>query len=210
MKKVLFLAFMALAVISCNKDDDGGNNNCPTPASISAIQINSTSIFFEWDDTNGTAWQFEYGPTGFQLGQGTVVSTSQTSFLINGLMPSTSYTVFLRNNCGSNGFSEYISKEFITSEPIVTCNAPTNLQQTGIGSTSIDITWDENNETAWEVDYGPVGHPAGTGTVEATSQSNYRIDGLTPATTYEIFVRANCGTDGFSEWTPALVITTDN
>jgi hypothetical protein len=117
----------------------------------------------------------------------------------------------LRNNCGSDGFSEYITLDFTTSEPVVTCNPPTNLQKTQVGSTFIDITWDENNETAWQVDYGLVGHPVGTGTIEETSESNYRIDELNPATTYEIYVRANCGSaDGFSEWTPRLVITTGN
>ncbi|PKA82713.1 fibronectin type III domain protein [Ulvibacter sp. MAR_2010_11] len=210
MKKLFLVLLLVATVISCKKDDDGGNNNCPKPASISAIQINSTSIFFEWDATNGTAWQFEYGPTGFQLGNGTVVSTSQVNYLINGLTPSTAYTIYLRNNCGSGGFSEYRTFDFITSEPAVSCNAPTNLQQTQIGSTFIDITWVENNETAWQVEYGSVGHPVGSGTTEDTSQSNYRIDNLTPSTTYEIYVRANCGSDGYSTYTPALVITTNN
>lgn len=210
MKKIFLLLCLVLTVVSCKKDDDG-NANCAKPMSIVAIQINSTSIFFEWDSSSGTAWQFEYGPTGFQLGTGTMVQTSQEQYLIPGLIPSTAYTIYLRNNCGGDGFSEYITLDFITSEPAVTCNAPTDLQKTQVGSTFIDITWEENNETAWEVDYGLVGHPVGTGTIEATSESNYRIDGLNPATTYEIYVRANCGSeDGFSEWTPRLVITTGN
>jgi hypothetical protein len=76
-------------------------------------------------------------------------------------------------------------------------------------STSIELSWDENEETSWEVEYGPVGFVPGTGTVAATSQNSYNIEGLTTATTYEIYVRANCGSDGYSEYSEALVITTD-
>lgn len=207
---MLFLSIMVLSMLSCNKDDDDGNSNCAKPTSISTIQLSSTSLFFEWDTSNGTAWQFEYGPTGFQLGTGTVVQTSQLNYLINGLSPSTSYTVYLRNNCGSDGYSNYISLDFITLEPAIVCNAPSNVIRIDSGSNFITIGWDENNETAWEVEFGPVGHPVGSGTIEPTTQSNYRIEGLTPSTTYEIYVRADCGSDGFSEYSPKIVITTDS
>ncbi len=210
MKKIFLVVFLAIVMVSCKKDDDGSNNNCDTPAVITVVQLNSTSLLFEWDTSTGTAWQIEYGPTGFQLGTGTVAQTSQFNYLIENLTPSTSYTIYLRNNCGSDGFSDYITLDFITLDPVITCNIPLDLTQIGLGSNYIDITWNENNETAWEVEYGLVGHPIGSGTVEPTSQNSYRIDGLTPATTYEIYVRANCGSDGFSEYTDALVITTNN
>ena len=78
-----------------------------------------------------------------------------------------------------------------------------------VSDTSITLTWDENNETAWEVEYGPSGFIIGTGTVQNAITSNAQIDGLQPATTYEIYVRADCGENGYSEYSDQLTVTTD-
>jgi hypothetical protein len=209
MKKFLVFVFSILVLVSCNKDDDTGNPSCPDPVSLEIVQVNSTSLNFRWDASNGTAWQFEYGSAGFDIGTGTVRSTSQDDYLITDLTPLTAYTVHLRNNCGSNGFSNYTSLDFTTLAPIVNCNQPTDLMRIGLGANFIEIVWNENNETAWEVEYGLVGHTVGSGTVVQRTESNYRIEGLSSQTTYEIYVRANCGNDGFSEYTAALVVTTD-
>ena len=39
--------------------------------------------------------------------------------------------------------------------------------------------------------------------------SNAQIDGLQPGTTYEIYVRADCGEDGYSGYSDQLTVTTD-
>jgi hypothetical protein len=121
----------------------------------------------------------------------------------------TTYDAYVRSNCGSDGFSNYISLSFTTLAPVVLCNTPTDLTLIDVSSDTATIGWSENNETAWEIEYGPVGFTIGTGTVIQTSQSNYQITGLQSATTYEIYVRANCGVDGYSEYTDQLVVTTD-
>lgn len=195
-------------MLSCKSDDDTPNN-CQQPGSIILEQINSTSILFSWGIDTETAWEVEYGLVGFELGTGTVRQTSQESFFIEDLEPATDYRIFLRTNCGSDGFSEYISVDVTTAEPSVTCNPPSNLQLVSLSDTTIELSWDENNETAWEIEYGPTGFALGTGTVLSTSQNSITIEGLDPSTTYEIYVRANCGSDGFSTYSDALVITTD-
>jgi hypothetical protein len=208
MKKILFLAMVSLAVLSCKKDDDN-NNNCVEPLSISVDLVNPESARVNWDPGSETAFEVEYGLSGFSPGTGTVVQTSQISYVIDGLTPMTTYDAYVRSNCGSDGFSNYISISFTTLAPVVLCNAPTDLTLLDVSSNTATIGWSENNETAWEIEYGPVGFTIGTGTVIQTSQSNYQITGLQPATTYEIYVRANCGVDGFSEYTDQLVVTTD-
>lgn len=208
MKKLLLLAMVGLFMASCSEDDDSPNN-CQQPGSINIEQLNSTSILFSWGIDTETAWEVEYGPVGFALGTGTVRQTSQESFFIEGLEPATEYRIYLRTNCGSDGFSEYISVDVVTAEPTITCNPPSNLQLVSLSDTTIELSWDENNETAWEIEYGPTGFALGTGTVENTSQNSFNIEGLSPSTTYEIYVRANCGSDGFSTYSDALVITTD-
>ncbi|RMA65769.1 fibronectin type III domain-containing protein [Ulvibacter antarcticus] len=209
MKKYLLLVCAILVLVSCNKDDEGSNSNCSGPTTIDAILLTSTSLSFEWDTSTGTAWQFEYGPTGFDLGTGTVISTSEEDFLITGLTPLTAYTVHLRNNCGSNGFSDYISYDFTTLQTVVNCNKPTNLTLGLITSNSVAFSWNENNETAWEIKFGVSPYVPDANPGFPTSQSSYNLTGLSPSTTYEIYVRANCGSGGYSEYSLALVVTTN-
>lgn len=208
MKKILFVAITLLAVISCKQDDDS-NNNCVEPLSVIATQINSESALIEWDPGNETAFEIEYGLNGFSPGTGTVAQTSQVSYFIDGLNPLTTYQAYVRSNCGSDGFSNYISTSFTTLEPVNPCNTPTDLFLIEVTSNSVTFGWSENNETAWEIEYGPSGFTLGTGTVIQTSQSNLQVTGLQPATTYEFYVRANCGADGFSEYSDQLVVTTN-
>ncbi|MEL6812558.1 MAG: fibronectin type III domain-containing protein [Bacteroidota bacterium] len=209
MKKLLWLAAACAFLFGCSKNDDTTNRNCSKPQDISIDQINSTSVFFSWETGGESAFEIEYGERGFAIGSGSVIQTSQNEFLIDGLNPLTQYEIFLRSNCGSDGFSDYISALFETLENVELCNTPTNLALVAVSSNSIELTWDENNETAWEVEYGTVGFPTGTGTTFQTSQSNFEITGLNASTTYEIYVRANCGIDGFSEYSDQLVVTTD-
>jgi len=209
MKRVFFLALAFAIFTSCSKNDDSSNRNCSKPEGISIDQVNSTSVFFSWETGGESAFEIEYGERGFALGNGSIAQTSQTEFLIDGLNPSTNYEIFLRSNCGSDGFSDYISALFLTLENVELCNTPTNLALVSVSSSTIELTWDENNETAWEIEYGPSGFLLGTGTTIQTSQSNFEIGNLTASTTYEIYVRANCGIDGFSDYSDQLVVTTD-
>lgn len=78
-------------------------------------------------------------------------------------------------------------------------------------STSAKVSWERSvsNETGWEIEYGAVGHTAGTGTITATtSNAGYTLSGLTPATTYTVFVRAVCSPTEKSAWVGPLTITT--
>ncbi len=210
MKKLLWLAVACAFLFGCSNDDNSNtNNNCSKAENLSIDQVNSTSAFFSWDTGGESAFEFEYGTNGFSLGTGQVVQTSQNEYLIEGLEPSTTYEVFLRSNCGSDGFSEYISALFQTLETVELCNTPTNLALVTVSDTTIELTWDENNETAWQVEFGPIGYIPGSGTPFTTSVPNYEITNLNAGTTYEIYVRADCGTDGFSEYSQQLVVTTD-
>ena len=206
-EKIILLIIASILLFGCSKDDS--TNNCPQPGSISIDQINSVSVLFTWGINTETAWEIEYGETGFPIGTGTVIQTSLTEVFIDGLMPATGYQIYLRTNCGSDGFSERISIDFVTTEASASCNMPTDVFLASLGADFIGIGWSENDETAWEIEYGESGFELGTGTVLQTSESTFTITGLTPATTYEIYVRANCGSDGFSDYTEALVITTN-
>lgn len=208
--KILLLAVACAFLFGCSGDDDSGNSNCPKPGAIEINELNSSSVLFTWGVNEQTAWEIEYGLAGFSLGSGTVDGTSETEYFIDGLDAATAYDIYVRANCGSDGFSDHVQRQVVTTEASIACNTPTDLFLADVGSDFAEIGWAENNETAWEVEYGETGFTLGTGTVIPTSNSTIVIGGLSPATTYEIYVRANCGSDGFSEYSQQLVVTTNN
>ena len=85
------------------------HSNCSEPSNITIDLLGSTSILF--------SWEIEYDKTGFALGTGTVIQNSQTTFLIDTLVSGTSYKIYLRSNCGSEGFSEYSNTLVVTTNP---------------------------------------------------------------------------------------------
>lgn len=94
-----------------------------------------------------------------------------------------------------------------------TCLWPTLLNATNISIISADLSWTENNTTPatmWDVEIVTSG-TAPTGTPTASGVANpYNATGLTGNTTYDFYVRADCGvTDGVSIWAGPYTFTTD-
>ncbi len=208
MKKLMLLAILAMVVVSC-KNDDNGNDLCFEPTDVEANNIGPNSAKIEWDPGSETAFEVEYGLSGFNIGTGTRMQTSQVSLFIDGLTELTTYDAYVRSNCGSDGFSNYNSVTFTTLEPVNPCNTPTDLFLIEVTANTVEFGWQPNGETAFVVEYGPSGFQVGTGTEVATSDFSIVIDGLSPSTTYEFYVRANCGLNGLSEYSEQLVVTTD-
>jgi hypothetical protein len=102
---------------------------------------------------------------------------------------------------GLDGYYLYIDD--ITVENIPTCTKPTALRTTTITSADATIGWTIGaTETAWNVEYGPVGFTQGTGTpVNGLVDTTYSIADLTANTSYSFYVQADCGiANGQSAW----------
>ncbi len=80
------------------------------------------------------------------------------------------------------------------------CNPPGNLQASNIGLTSADVMLDLNTDAAsWDLTYVESGQARETGSVvTAIANSSQSLSGLTPDTTYDIYVKSNCA--DFSGW----------
>ena len=90
----------------------------------------------------------------------------------------------------------------IVVDVIPSCPKPINFNVAGVTSTSVDLSWTEVGEaTAWEIEYGAPGFtPGGTaGEVVQVYDNPYTLDNLTPSTTYDIYVRSDCGGE-FSQY----------
>lgn len=90
-----------------------------------------------------------------------------------------------------------------------TCNNPSDIVAGSITEASANITWsDGGSEDSWEivVQLAGTGEPTGSGT--PTSDTFFDATTLNVSTTYEIYLRSNCGTDGFSAWSGPILFTT--
>src|SRR5690554_1283459 len=81
-----------------------------------------------------------------------------------------------------------------------TCFPPSDLMVSNLTSTSVDLTWTENNSaTTWNVEFGPAGFTPGTGTEETATTNPHTIT-ITPDTDYEFYVQSDCGGGDLSTW----------
>lgn len=76
-----------------------------------------------------------------------------------------------------------------------------------------EINWTEpGTATDYIVEWGFPGFTPGTGaelgTANVSGTTNYLITGLNPLTSYEVYVRADCGVDGLSMWAGPLSFMT--
>jgi hypothetical protein len=105
-----------------NSGNDGNiwvgvsNSSCAVPAcldpyGLSASNITSSSVDFSWTaGANASSFNIEYGPTGFNLGNGTSTTSSTSTSTISGLSGYTSYDFYVQSDCqnSSNGLSNLI------------------------------------------------------------------------------------------------------
>lgn len=104
----------------------------------------------------------------------------------------------------------------ITCAPPPPCRIPTSVIATGVTHNSAVLNWtqptnpDGSVAAAWDIIAVTCGSPApaanATPTHTAITNINYLLAGLSSATCYDIYVRANCGSGLTSAW-PCLPVT---
>lgn len=117
---------------------------------------------------------------------------------------------FIAIKHGLGTTNQYIYIDNFRWEPIPTCPWPTAFNATSVQDVQVTLAWTEmGSATTWDIEYGTVGHAAGTGTIVPGVTTNpYTVTGLTSQTPYQFYVRAICGPGDTSAWTGPLSITT--
>ena len=92
---------------------------------------------------------------------------------------------------------------------VPSCFLPDNLSAAKMYDTSAQLTWEQlqGDNTAWDVAYGTAGTDVKEMTIVAADTTAFIVNGLLPSTTYDFYVRANCG-DETSEWRGPVTATT--
>src|SRR5690606_38512308 len=118
------------------------------------------------------------------------------------------YIAFVKKDTQPAGAPNADRMELDMVKVLEACLPPSNL---GVvtQSTTAQLTWAGITSGTWEIEFLE-GNVTGTGTPTHSGNTvPFEMDGLTAATTYTYYVRANCG-DSVSEWAGPFTFTTGN
>jgi len=92
--------------------------SCRKPSDLFAVNITGTSLELSWiEPGTATAWEVEYGETGFTQGTGTVVQVTANPASITGLTALTYYDFYVRSVCTPGEVSQWSNKRtFCTAQ----------------------------------------------------------------------------------------------
>ncbi len=115
------------------------------------------------------------------------------------------------NTTGENSYNinHWVIDNFMVYS--FSCPQPVDLVAEHITSESVDITWEPvGDEMEWEMVYGTPGFdPDVDGTlVTGITTSAYTLEELSVFTSYQVYVRADCGEGDLSLWTGPLEFST--
>jgi hypothetical protein len=177
--------------------------NAPTDLIISDITESGATISWTAGGSE-TAWNVQYKEVSSDIWSDNIAVTTPTH-TFTGLTPNTQYDVRVQADCGDNS-SEWVDTSFNTPEAgPAPCETPTGLTTGAITSESIEISWnDADNVNSWYIQYRAMN---GTPNFLIVYANSCTLTGLTPETTYQILVQADCG-DAISNWTSSITATT--
>ncbi len=119
--------------------------------------------------------------------------------IINLPEQSSTYEISFVGKCNS-GHGVVIDDIAIQDGPV--CPPPSDLTATNIIGTQAELSWFSFDDlSTWEIEYGPTNFTQGNGNFVTAHSNTYTLTGLSPLTTYDYYVRTNCGlTSSPSSW----------
>ncbi len=179
--------------------------SCPTPSSLLASLITQNTATLSWITGGASNWELEYGLRGFTLGNGTRISTTTPSYTVSGLTPGRSYQFYVRDSCGVGHVSSWAGPHTFRT---LGCLAPTGLKLHTITEITATVSWTSGGASNWNIEYGPINFPLGSGIFLYNVSSPRTLRGLMPNIFYDIYVQDSCNVGNVSNWVGPLSIKT--
>lgn len=120
---------------------------CAQPSILSSANVADTSAELSWNENGmATSWIVEYGPCGFTpgtmaAGAVTVTASTNTSFVVNGLIEQTCYDFYVTADCGMGTLSATAGPSTFTTE----CTAFVAPYTEGFETFTVTTTFVEQN-----------------------------------------------------------------
>ena len=190
---------VSVAEVACPRVDSLAVNNETITGTTAIISWTETGAASEW-----TVVVSETALSDSQLASAEAATVMAQSYNATGLTPETSYNVYVRANCSAEESSNWAHATFSTT---AACPVPTDIIISATGNSAI-VRWTGYSATEWEVvcSATELDDPA-TGTVQSATAASYTLIGLSPLTTYYVYVRAICDGVDYSTWTDATFTT---
>ena len=124
-------------------------SNCGRPYDIEAITVDATSATIEFTPATESdmAWEYVIGQGNFNPDNATDIQTIQTTtFDITGLTANTTYTLYVRTNCGGGEYSAWSTAlSFTTACDAATIPIVEHFDNMGTGSSVYPSCWSRSN-----------------------------------------------------------------
>ncbi len=194
---------------------------CVKPTGLTATATAWNTIELAWTvSSNGSGYELKYStdPDFDPNTQGTSKSINNgttLTYTLTGLTGSTTYYFYVRKNCnGTPSAWNAVKASATTLPPCYDANMP-SVAPDGV------VTWTSPNDlvTSYDVKYGPVNFDLEN---EGTAINNIAgltttlpVASMTPASTYEVYLRTHCSASGLTtDWvgpvsynTPCAAVT---
>jgi len=123
--------------------------SCVDPSGLAINSITNNSAQITWsNDASINTWNTEFGPVGFNLGNGNVSAVSTNSVDFNNLNVNTSYDFYVQAYCGNGNFSSWVGPFTFQTLPDPGCYYKIAMQDSygdGWNGASIDVSLNGNN-----------------------------------------------------------------
>jgi len=176
------------------------------PSNLSASIITTTSFTLTW-----TASTDNVAVTGYEVFcNGISIGTPSTNtFSVTGLTCGTSYSMTVRaRDAAGNWSAQSSASSFSTSacpSDNISPSVPTNLQASGITSSSFSLTWNASTDNVGVTGYEVFRNGTSIGT---PSTNSFSVTGLTCGTSYSMTVRARDAAGNWSNQSTAQSFST--
>ena len=110
--------------------------------------------------------------------------------------------------CGSATYSE-TEDYIVTVLPPLPCPSPSSFASNTPTVNGATFTWNAGCvETDWVIEFGLPGFTAGTGTSVMATNDTTVVNTMNCGTNYDVYLRANCLTNGYSTYVGPISVTT--